>query len=372
MTENTALWLSSKRTPFTVGEAPYPTAGTGEVVIRTRAIAVNPFERLIQTCGEIMTPYLAYPAVIGSDVAGEVVAVGEGVTRFQVGDRVLGYAAGSDKARNSAREGGFQAYTVLLQGLITPLPDALSFEQACVLPLAAMTASAGLFQRDFLAMNPPGADAQHTGRTLLVWGGSTSVGINAIQQAVAAGYDVVATASPRNFNLLKRLGATAVLDYRSPRVVRDLIAALRGRTMAGALAIGAGSAGPCVDVLGASEGNKFVALATPPASFDDVPAGRGHLAALVPAIARMVVGNIALAIRARRRKVTTKFIWGSAPVSNEVGPMIFERFLPTALADGRYEAAPKAEVVGRGLGAIPAALERQRRGVSAAKLVVTL
>jgi hypothetical protein len=59
-------------------------------------------------------------------------------------------------------------------------------------------------------------------------------------------------------------------------------------------------------------------------------------------------------------------------IGNEVGPMIFDTFLPEALADGRYAAAPAAEVVGHGLAAIPAALERQRRGVSATKLVVTL
>jgi hypothetical protein len=70
--------------------------------------------------------------------------------------------------------------------------------------------------------------------------------------------------------------------------------------------------------------------------------------------------------------VRTKFIWGSDLIANEVGPMIFEAFLPAALAEGRFVAAPSATVVGTGLAQIPEALERQRRGVSAAKLVVTL
>lgn len=372
MADNTALSLRSKRSPFTIAPAPFPQVQAGELVIRTRAIAVNPFDRLIQTSGDLMTPFLSYPAVLGTDVAGEVIAVGKGVTRFAVGDRVLGFASGTDKTRNRAAEGAFQACVVLLEHMTSPLPDALSFEDAAVLPLGISTAACGLFQADYLAMNSPSSEAVSSGQTLLVWGGSTSVGVNAIQLAVAAGYDVVATASPHNHTLLKRLGATVVCDYRSPTAVADLITALRGRTVAGAIAIGAGSAKPCIDIVGACEGNRFVAMATPPSSFDDVPAGRGHWRHLAPAMARTVMGSISLALSARRKNVTTKMIWGSTLISNEVGPMIFETFLPGALADGRYTAAPKAEVFGHGLSAIPAALERQRRGVSAAKLVVTL
>jgi len=195
---------------------------------------------------------------------------------------------------------------------------------------------------------------------------------NAIQLAVAAGYRVVATASPRNFDTVKRLGAEAVFDYRSPTIVADLLKALHGRRMAGAIAIGAGSTAPCIDIMGASEGNRFVAVATPPASFDHVPAGRGHCRAIVPVLARTAAGNVALAIRAPRRGARTKFIWGSAAVSNGLGPMIFRDLLPGALAAGRYAAAPAVEVTGDGLEALSAVLERQRRGVSATKLVVTL
>jgi hypothetical protein len=70
--------------------------------------------------------------------------------------------------------------------------------------------------------------------------------------------------------------------------------------------------------------------------------------------------------------VQTRFIWGAALIGNEVGPMIFEHFLPQALANARFTAAPAPQVVGTGLAQIPTALERQRQGVSATKLVVTL
>jgi len=112
--------------------------------------------------------------------------------------------------------------------------------------------------------------------------------------------------------------------------------------------------------------------ASPPTSFDAVPAGRGRLRHLVPAIARMLAGTMTQTLKARRRGVRTKMIWGSTLIANEVGPMIFEAFLPAALAEARFIAAPSPTVVGTGLAHIPAALERQRLGVSATKLVVKL
>ncbi len=341
-------------------------------MVRVRAVAVNPFDRAIQTIGDIVTPWITYPFVVGSDLAGEVVEIGARVTRFRVGDRMLGFAAGSDKRRNRAAEGAFQDYALVLAHMAAPIPDSMSFEDAAVMPLGLSTAACGLFQPDFLAMNAPSAAPAPTGKTLLVWGGSTSVGSNAIQLAVAAGYDVVATASPHNFGYIQRLGARAAFDYRSKTVIADIVADLQGREIAGALAIGAGSALACVEIVGACAGHRFVAMATPAASFDDVPAGRGRLRRLAPAAGRMIAGNIALAFQARRRGVRSQFIWGSDLIANAVGPMIFEAFLPTALAEGRFVPAPPPTLAGTGLAQIPAALERQRQGVSATKIVVTL
>jgi len=341
-------------------------------VVHVRAVAINPVDRLMLTIGDIIMPWIKYPFVLGSDVAGEVAAVGDGVTRFQVGDRVLGHAVGSDKQRNSAAEGAFQTYVVLLAHMASPIPDALAFEAACVLPLGLSTAACGLFQKDFLALKSPLAAPKASGETLLIWGGSTSVGSNAIQLAVAAGYEVVTTASPHNFDYVKRLGAGEAFDYRSKTVVADIIAALRGRRLAGALAIGLGSASACVDIVAACDGVRFVALATPAASFDDVPAGRGRLRRLLPDVGRMLVGNLRLAAKTAGKKVRTKFIWGSSLLGNEVGPMIYETFLPGALAEARFVAAPDPLGVGHGLEAIPTAIERQREGVSARKLVVML
>jgi len=371
MNENSALWLKAKRTDFVVAPAAFPAPRAGEIAIRVRAVAVNPMDRLVRSMGDFIAPWLSYPFIPGSDVAGEVVAIGPGVTRFKIGDRVLGYAAGADKGHGSA-EGGFQTYVVLKTHMAAALPETLSFEAASVLPLGLSTAATALFEPDCLALDRPSAAPRPTGKTVLVWGGSTSVGSNAIQLAVAAGYDVIATASPRNFDYVRQLGARQAFDYSSKSVVADIVAALKGRQLAGALAIGAGSATKCVDVVGASEGRRFVAMATPPASFDNVPAGSGRLLALLPAMVRSGLGFAGLAIRARLARAHTKFVWGSALLNTAVGPMIFEDFLPSALADGRFRAAPDPLVVGHGLDQIPMALDRQLRGVSAGKLVVTL
>lgn len=239
-----------------------------------------------------------------------------------MGDRVLGHAVGSDKDSNSAAEGGFQQYTVVLERMASPIPDTLPFEDAAVLPLAVSTAACGLFQTDQLGLRHPSANAEPTGQTLLVWGGSTSVGSNAIQLAAAAGYEVITTASPRNFEYVQSLGASQVFDYYSPSVVPDIIAAFEGRTLAGAIAFGTTSAASCVRIVGAcKKGSKFVSLGSPAVSFEGLTDGNGS------------------------------------------------RF---ALAEDRYVAAPKPSVVGHGVQDFQQAMDIQLKGVSAAKVVVTL
>jgi len=238
--------------------------------------------------------------------------------------------------------------------------------------LTLSTAACGLFQKDQLALRHPSAHPEPTGKTLLVWGGSTSLGSNAIQLAVAAGYEVIATASPKNFDYVRGLGATQVFDYKSRTVVKDIIKAFNGRMIAGALAVGVESTRPCLDIVHACKGDKFVSIATVPVSFDKAPNGRRRTLWLVPIMARMIASTAAMTIKSRARGVRTKFIFGTNLFDNEVGPMIYADFLPSALADGRYVAAPDPLVVGRGLDQIPAALEAQKKGVSAKKLVVTL
>ena len=368
-TGNSAAWIPAKKARLRVGPAPVTAPRADEIVVANRAVAVNPIDWIIQDTGSLIFRWLQYPCVLGSDLAGDVVAVGSAVTRFAVGDRVLAHAVGADKARNSATEGSFQQRTVVLERMTCPIPDAMAYQDAAVLPLAVSTAACGLFQSDQLALTRPGPDRAPTGQTLLIWGGSTSVGCNAIQLAVAAGYEVLTTASPHNADYLQALGASRVFDRHSSGVVAELVAALAGTQVAGALAIGPGSAAACAEVINGCEGRRFVSMVTPPASFDTPPGGVGDLLRAIP---RAVGAVASLAVRNRRRQIRTGSVFGTTLMNNHVCRAIYRDFLPAALAEGRYVASPPARIVGTGLGDIQPALDLARRGVSAEKFVVLL
>jgi NADPH:quinone reductase-like Zn-dependent oxidoreductase len=351
--ENEALWLVSPRGRFEVRPATRPTAGPYEAVIRVRCVAVNPVDAIEGLLRRVVTPWVRYPTVLGSDVAGEVIAVGEGVTRLRVGDRVLGYAAGQERARNTPLEGAFQRYVTVLERVCTPIPDHVSFEAAAVLPLALATAAAGLYELDQLALPLPASAelptaAPRDGEVVLVWGASTSVGINAVQLARASGFSVFATAGRHNHELVRSLGAEAVFDYRDGDVDKAVIDALHNRRLAGTVAIGKGSLSHALRIAHQSAGTKRIASAYPS------PVTKAR------------------ALIARRRGIRVSAIWGGTPVESPVGPAVFGDFLPGALADGRFRPAPDAVVAGADLRDIPAALDTLRAGVSAAKLVVSV
>ncbi len=346
--QNIALWLPKRGAHFAAGPAPYTHPAESEVVVRARAIAVNPVDGLPGFLYRLVLPWLTFPAVIGSDVAGDVVEAGPGVTRLQPGDRVLGHAFGVERSQNRPAEGAFQHYVVLMQHMVSAIPGSLSYEQAAVLPLALSTAASGMFQKDQLGLALPSASPVDRAETVLVLGGSTSVGSNAIQLARNAGYRVVATASPHNFDYVRSLGAAEAVDYHSPAAVDEIVNRIGDSPLAGTLAITAGSLPSAVKIAFRAKGSKRVASARP-----------GPLTQV-------------RARRARRLGVQVSVIWGGTLKDNEVGPAIYTDFLPAALAAGAYRAAPAATVVGEGLARIPDALQQLRRGVSAKKLVVTV
>lgn len=368
MPENTAAWLmDAKIHPLVVKTSSYTSACPNQIVVKTAAVAINPLDWMKQDTGNFVAGWIKYPFVMGSDIAGEVVEIGRGVTRFKIGDRVVGHAVGMDEKQNSSAEGSFQTYTVLLAHMASPIPEHISYESACVIPLGASTAACGLFQEDQLNLRYPSAVPEHTGKTVIVWGASTSVGCNAIQLATAAGYDVITTASPQNFGLVKRLSAKQVFDYRSRTIIPDMIQALQGKDVAGALTMGQGAVEACLDILPHCRGNKFIAMASypvlskPPTSL-----------ILLRTIFHFIRWNIATWFKCKARGINSKFIFGTTLVHNGVGKALYEDFLPYALADRFYTPAPEAHIVGHGLETIQLAMELQKKGVSAKKMVVTL
>ncbi|MEJ8662252.1 MULTISPECIES: zinc-binding alcohol dehydrogenase family protein [Streptomyces] len=346
MPQNYALWLPKRGAAFEVGPAPYTPPGPGQVVVRVRAVAVNPVDGIPGLAYRVILPWLTFPAVIGSDVAGEVVEVGPGETRLRPGDRVLGMATGLECNRNLAAEGAFQHYAVLMNTMVSPIPDDLEFEQAAVLPLTLSTAATGLCQRDHLGLPLPTISPSDRAETVLVWGGSTSVGSNAIQLARGAGFRVVTTCSPHNFDYVRSLGAAEAVDYHGSDAAARVMKAVGDSPLAGTLAIGNGSVPKSLAVAARATGAKRIASAQP-----------------------ALMTRLQMLTR-RRHGVHVSAIWGGTLKDNEVGPGIYVDYLPAALKAKVFRAAPEAVVVGEGLDHIPVALDRLKKGVSAQKLVV--
>ena len=235
MSSNQGAWLTEVGTSLKIEPVPLLDPKPHQILIKCRAVAINPVDWSMQLMGPDRFPFLKLPCILGHDVAGEVIAVGSGVTRAEVGDRVLGLAAGPI-INDQGQLGAFQEYTLLADNMFSPIPDTVSFEEACVIPLALSTSASGMFDKDYLALPRPSVSPKPLEKTLLVWSGASSVGCNAIQLGVAAGCDVVTTCSPKNYGLVKKLGASAAFDYNSETVVGDILAYLKDRVIVGAMA----------------------------------------------------------------------------------------------------------------------------------------
>ncbi|KAH6962805.1 chaperonin 10-like protein [Fusarium avenaceum] len=342
MAENKAAWIDSPSSyPLNIRGAPKPSAGPGEIVIRNAAISINPVDWKIQTHGRYLSEY---PFILGEDAAGFVEEVGAGVTRFKKGDRVIAHCHGlmTKDPANSA----FQSYTVVTDSLVSPIPDSMAFEEAVVLPLAISTACAGLFTKDHFNLPLPSVKKPaKEGKTILIWGGASSVGATAIQLASASGVAVISTASPANHELVESLGADLVFDYKSPSVVEDIATALEK-----------------TDFIGV-----YDAIGEDP-SFDAVSAILDRLDKKVP-VASVLPSNKST------ERFDPKYVVAFAIIqepNQHVGEWIWKRFIPEALESGSFQAKPDALVSGYGLKDIQGAMDKQRKGVSAKKIVVTL
>lgn len=195
-------------TVLTVGEMPTPVAGPGEVRIRLEASGVNPAD-----VGRRGGSYRAmeFPRVIpNSDGAGIVDQIGDGVTRFAVGDRVWLF----NGQRNGRAFGTAAEYIALADYLVTPLAEDVSFAAGATLGIPCMTAWCSLF-----------ADGPIAGQTVLVTGGAGAVGHYAVQLAKWGGARVIATVSSPIKDMEARLaGADLVVNYRTEDVVAKVMA----------------------------------------------------------------------------------------------------------------------------------------------------
>ncbi|KAI0752214.1 chaperonin 10-like protein [Irpex lacteus] len=176
-----------------------PLPGPNEVLIQNVAVASNPKD------WKAAHYFKDYSGVEGSDVAGYVVKVGEGVTEYQGGERV---AALLKMATRDPRSGAYIQYSVAPASTTFPIPENVTLEAASTLPLAVMTAALALFKR--LAL-PEETTGDQEG--IIINGAASSVGAYAVQLAKRAGLFVVAVAGSSK-DYAKSLGADIVVDYR--------------------------------------------------------------------------------------------------------------------------------------------------------------
>lgn len=185
-TNHAALLVGEQAFPLEIREVPYASPGPDEIVIKNGAVAVNPVDAFLQARKPLWP--LDFPVVLGSDIAGTVVEVGANASRFKVGDRVL--ASGSGGAPGSPNKfSAFQEYSVVATNLAAPIPDNVSFEAACAVPLACSSVATCMYMNEYLGLPHPSLDPKPTGTTLLLWGGATSLGTQAIQLARASGVE---------------------------------------------------------------------------------------------------------------------------------------------------------------------------------------
>jgi NADPH:quinone reductase-like Zn-dependent oxidoreductase len=172
-----------------------PSPAAGEILVRVRAVSINPLDWKIRE--GYLAEYLSAPLILGSDLAGDVEALGEGVTGIEPGTAVYGF--------KGMRGGAFAEYTTVLPNDIAPKPSSLSYAEAASVPHAAVTAWTGLFTLGNL----------QAGQRVLIHAAAGGVGHFAVQFAKNAGAYVIGTASAANEAYLRELGVDEFIDYQA-------------------------------------------------------------------------------------------------------------------------------------------------------------
>ena len=183
-----------------VQERPDPVAGAGKVLVRVRAAGIN-FADVMARAG-LYPDAPKTPSVVGYEIAGIVEAVGEGVTEYAPGDRVLG----------GTRFGGYAELVATPENALVALPDDWSFEEGAAFPVNYATAYAGLLRYGSL----------HPGERVLIQAAAGGVGIAATQIAKIVGAEIFGTASASKHDACRGFGVDHVIDYRKDDFVKEV------------------------------------------------------------------------------------------------------------------------------------------------------
>ena len=220
-----------------LAERPDPQAGPGEIRVRVTVAGVNRPD-LLQRQGGYPPPPGASD-IMGLEIAGEVDQVGEGVTRWAVGDRVCALLGG----------GGYAEYAVVDARHALPIPDGLDVVQAAALPETVFTVFANVFE----------AGGLKAGETLLIHGATSGIGVTAIQMARAAGARVIATSrGAAKAEAARALGADISLDATAG----DLSDAIKAAGGADVILDMVGAAYADLNQAALKSGGRWVVIAT--------------------------------------------------------------------------------------------------------------
>jgi NADPH:quinone reductase-like Zn-dependent oxidoreductase len=373
----------AKGQPFEIQTRDTPEPGPGELLIAVKSVALNPADNYMRNLGLLIS---TYPTVIGFDIAGLVLKIGDNVPNesdgaglsFQPGiTRVAAYAASFWRSCNPDY-GAFQERCLVpWQHAVPILDEKITWNQAATLPVSVEVPlnawdTLGIPRveetADLISNLHASVGAGVAGRTkkndvkqeeaLLIWGGSSSVGSMGVQSARLLVEDpsssvvaVYATAGLSNMKYVSSLGADRVFDYKDAQVVDTIVSAARedGLVIRHCF-LAVGMLAPCQAVLKAflgmnGGGEKTAKIASAPMVPPDTDVADG-------------VGIIFLQPAAEEGERLKQFRYR------------FGTWLKENLAKGVIKPSPEPKVVGKGLGAINAGLDLLLQGVSCTKLVV--
>lgn len=332
-----------------VADRSLPALSSGEVAIKITATAINPVDWKIRDYKVFIQKY---PAVLGSDAAGTIAAVGPDVTDLSVGDRVFfqGIIGNYDAST-------FQQYCKMPAELVAKTPSNTSDDEAAGIMLASIAVVTAFYDKTGHHLTPPwnkDGDRAGEGKALVILGGSSSVGQYAIQLAKLSGFErIVTNSSAKHVEHLKSLGADVVLDRATHNKPEDFQAAVADGQVPLAFVFDAISAKDTqilgVQILGATQNTSHVV------TVQGVDAEAKELG------------------EKQQNKVEVKQVMG-------LGSSPALRYLSEALArhlggeDGyiaRGQFVPNRPlVVGGGLAGLEEALEKNKKGVSGEKVVI--
>ncbi|KAF3049967.1 hypothetical protein E8E11_004954 [Didymella keratinophila] len=347
ISQNKAAYLDKPASLLVVRDAPFPKAGPGEIVVRNTTVAINPVDWYMTDSGIL---------AIEPSVKSAIIEVEDVLTNPSPNSNSITLWTGR------SQDGAFQLYTILSVDKAAQLPPSIPYNDGVVLPMAPEAVMNALFSDrrnalpDFLpcvftpALALPSpllekAVKPSAGKTIVVYGGSSSVGSATTQLAATSGSHVISIIGAKNFELAKASGAADCIDRKDLALVSRVVEAVR------------------------KAGGEFVGLVDAISISDTIKVNLtileqldgGHLALTHPHMGEDVVpDNVEIGM----------ILSGGA---NETTDPMWRAFVGADLKRGTLKCLPPATVVGKGLEHVQKALDLSREGlVSGKKLVIEL